>query len=539
MYYFFSNRFFMAALLLTATFCYATSVTQITIGRDSLEGSRYLGEGQIMLAAGRFGMNFLATLFGYGYAEPPVQPYVDLLATVLFVLAAIHFCVLMRKICGERISRVGYGIFACSLISYPLINEIWEYTGANVCVAAGYLLAAGAVYILHDVLYRQELSLKGRIGRLFTASFFCLVICTSYESISVVYVFTVFMVLLLQQWTGERLKFSALMRQGILYASALLTGIVMRVVLHQVILDVFSLTKETGGATNILWGVYPFWNVVETLVKQCIIYYVMRACFYFPILEFVLAVMLFGLLLVITVIRNHRPLMLLTGGGLLFTPFLLPLIQGRYAPYRTCQVFAMLVAMTAMAIYESLKRWKKRHWLKRVCAGAMVFLCLYQSAYLSQLLNLDYIRSEEEAFVIRTIGTDLERQCDITKPIVVTGSYTLGEELLQPVTVDVAESLIYAWFQHRTKWEADTTIKFVDSNVNSVLDWALHAFNELGSAGTAMEKLFRYQGFDFHFELDLERQAEAERYAKDQELPGYPQAGYIVELSDYIIVNLS
>lgn len=484
-------------------------------------------------------MNFLATLFGYGYAGPSVQPYVDLLATVLFVLAAMHFCVLMRKICGDQISGVGYGIFACLLISYPLINEIWEYSGANVCVAAGYLLASGAVYILHDVLYRQELSLVGRIGRFFTASLFCLLICTSYESLAAVYVFAVFMVLLLQQWMGERLTFSALIRQGILYASALLTGIIMRMVLHQAILSVFSLTKETGGATSILWGIYPFWNVVETLVKQCFIYYVMRACFYFPILEFVLAVILFCLLLVITVIRKHRPLMLLTGGGVLFTLFLLPLIQGRYAPYRTCQVFAMLIALTGMMIYESLIRWGKNRLLKRVGAGAMALLCLYQSAYLSQLLNLDYLRSEEEAFVIHTIGTDLERQYGTEKPIVVTGNYTLGEELLQPVTVNVRESPFYAWFQDSTKWETDTTIKFVDSNINSVINWALHAFNELGSAGTAMEKLFHYYGFDFSFESDLGRQAEAERYASEHKLPGYPQSGYIVELSDYIVVNLS
>ena len=44
----------------------------------------------------------------------------------------------------------GYGLFACLFVSYPLMNEIWEYSGANVCVCGGYLLDAAALNLLWD-----------------------------------------------------------------------------------------------------------------------------------------------------------------------------------------------------------------------------------------------------------------------------------------------------------------------------------------------------------------------------------------------------
>ena len=44
----------------------------------------------------------------------------------------------------------GYGLFACLFVSYPLMNEIWEYSGANICVCGGYLLDAAALNLLWD-----------------------------------------------------------------------------------------------------------------------------------------------------------------------------------------------------------------------------------------------------------------------------------------------------------------------------------------------------------------------------------------------------
>ena len=56
----------------------------------------------------------------------------------------------LRKAAQDRISMFGYGLFACLYVSYPPMNEIWEYSGANVCVCGGYLLDAAALNLLWD-----------------------------------------------------------------------------------------------------------------------------------------------------------------------------------------------------------------------------------------------------------------------------------------------------------------------------------------------------------------------------------------------------
>lgn len=103
-----------------------------------------------MLSTGRFGMNLWAAVLGYGRAEPSYAFGIDLLAALLLALAAVSFCALLRKAAQDRISMFGYGLFACLFVSYPLMNEIWEYSGANVCVCGGYLLDAAALNLLWD-----------------------------------------------------------------------------------------------------------------------------------------------------------------------------------------------------------------------------------------------------------------------------------------------------------------------------------------------------------------------------------------------------
>ena len=58
-----------------------------------------------------------------------------------------------------------------------------------------------------------------------------------------------------------------------------------------------------------------------------------------------------------------------------------------------------------------------------------VLLCLHQAMYLNHLLAVDYQRSEQEAAVVRTLGTELVRDYGTDKPVVLVGRYTLGENI--------------------------------------------------------------------------------------------------------------
>ena len=148
--YFLKNAKFRAALGLTLLLSYGYAIATTRVSIDSLEGDRYIGTGGVMLSTGRFGMNLWAAVLGYGRAEPSYAFGIDLLGALKLALAAVSFCALLRKAAQDRISMFGYGLFACLFVSYPLMNEIWEYSGANVCVCGGYLLDAAALNLLWD-----------------------------------------------------------------------------------------------------------------------------------------------------------------------------------------------------------------------------------------------------------------------------------------------------------------------------------------------------------------------------------------------------
>ena len=281
----------MAALVLTLLLSYGYSIATVSVGIDTLEGDRYIGSGGVMLSTGRFGMNFWAGLLGYGKAEPSYQPGIDLLAAILLGAAAVHFCTLLRKVSNDRISMFGYGAFSCIFISYPLINEIWEYSGANVCVCGGYLLDAIALNLLWDSWHQPG---ARKLLRFTAASVCMLIVCSSYESLAVVYVLAVFAMLSLQEYESkEKTQFLALVKEGLWYAAALIVGLFLRVFLQMLINMALPPQASANGATAIAWVLYPFEYLAKLLIKNLIIYYWLRGCFYLPIRELTIAVVIF------------------------------------------------------------------------------------------------------------------------------------------------------------------------------------------------------------------------------------------------------
>lgn len=543
-WFFLDNRF-MVAVFLTAILCYGYSVTHITIGVDTLLGDRYFGEGNGMLEAGRFGMTFLARLLGYGNAEPFYQPSILVLSVVMLLLAAIQFSVLFYHICGTDISKIGYGIFSCIFISYPLMNEIWQYPGANSAVCGGFLLVAGALYIMYRALHDAGLRQKKRVACVCTSSVLLMLVCAGYESLAVVYVFMTFTILSLQLVRGADLSFGEIIHRGLFYALPLVIGLLLRVIVHKAILLTFGLQMVQNGDTAIQWARGPALNTLWNVIRGCGFMYGLRAFVYFPITELVVAVIVFITLLIGTVIKKRNPNLLLTGGGMLLSLILLSLLQGKHTPYRACQVFAVMVAVTAMALYECLRHCCKKKIASHLVAVFLTLLCLHQATYLNRLLVLDNLRSEEEAFVIRTIGTDLLRNYDVSKPIVLVGEYELSPWITEQVTTQANMQPIYFWITQKLGGGDTEKIqrsdKYVVSNVNPILNSVANSESiwDTGTLGNRKGRLFYYYGFDFDFSVDTDLKKEVQQYAEKIGMPGYPQDGYIQEKDDYIIVNLS
>lgn len=302
--YFLKNAKFRAALGLTLLLSYGYAIATTRVSIDSLEGDRYIGTGGVMLSTGRFGMNLWAAVLGYGRAEPSYAFGIDLLAALLLALAAVSFCALLRKAAQDRISMFGYGLFACLFVSYPLMNEIWEYSGANVCVCGGYLLDAAALNLLWDA--RQPGVLwRGRALRMGAAALCLMVVCSSYESLAAVFVLAVFVLLTLEQLlAAERPRFAAVLTEGLWYAAALVGGLCLRVLVTTGIHLVLPPQAAANGATEILWAFYPFIYLAKLLVKSILINYALRGCFYLPIAELAVAALVFIVLVIVLAVRK-------------------------------------------------------------------------------------------------------------------------------------------------------------------------------------------------------------------------------------------
>lgn len=538
--YFLKNAKFRAALGLTLLLSYGYAIVTTRVSIDSLEGDRYIGTGGVMLSTGRFGMNLWAAVLGYGSAEPSYAFGIDLLAALLLALAAVSFCALLRKAAQDRISMFGYGLFACLFVSYPLMNEIWEYSGANVCVCGGYLMDALALNLLWDA--RQPGTPKHRRWLQMAGAALCLmVVCSAYESLAAVFVLAVFALLTLEQLLApERPRFVTVLTEGLWYAAALVGGLCLRVLVTAAIHVVLPPQATANGATELLWAFYPPLYLLKAMIQNIIIYYGLRGCFYLPIAELAAAVLVCLVLVIVLAVRKKRPLLLLTGAGMLLSLVLLSFVQGRYSPYRTCQVFALFVALMALAVYELLRRAAAR---RTVLLGGVqllaVLLCLHQAMYLNHLLAVDYQRSEQEADVVRTLGTELVRDYGTDKPVVLVGRYTLGENITRYTTADPLQHPLYRFFREHTSWEGGDTVKYVETNCNSVLNWSVTAFSEVDDVyGEAAEHLFAYYGFDLSMVHSAALHEQAQTYADDHDLPGYPRAGSVVDCGDYVLVNL-
>ena len=132
-------------VILIAVLSYGFSMFNRTVSIDDLSRNHYNGSDHAMIRATRWGMDFWTKLFSTSKAY---TPFVDKFFGVLFfVFAAFLLSLLFYSLNGKSKHIWQYTVFSCSLISFPIINEIWEYNGANMIICGNLVLVAIALLI--------------------------------------------------------------------------------------------------------------------------------------------------------------------------------------------------------------------------------------------------------------------------------------------------------------------------------------------------------------------------------------------------------
>ena len=140
------KRMFYIPLIILSIMAYGFSLFNRTIGWDDLLRDHYFGSGNISLS-GRWGQVVWIKLFGYEDFDPFIDRFTALL---LLIATSVLFCLLLFSIKKLR-SVFPYTISACAFITYPLINELWEYCVVNYFMAGGLALSTLAISIQRNL----------------------------------------------------------------------------------------------------------------------------------------------------------------------------------------------------------------------------------------------------------------------------------------------------------------------------------------------------------------------------------------------------
>ena len=539
---------YILPVVLTAIFSYGYSIAHLSISTDDLTADRYTTWDSVLFSQGRFTAVIMKRFFGL---IRPVPFFGNLLCILLFIIAAMIFCVVMQRAASGKLKPSALTVFSCILISYSLINEIYVYNGGNINVCVGYCLTALSVY------FAQKYYIEKKFSSLLYSMLIMVSVVSLYESFCSVYVMMIIIILILEFYYSEdqqssRRFFKVLLR-GMIALAPLLVAIILEFAIGKVANAIFAFPETEYAVTSSLWldSELTRAEIFNSFMREILFYYVFAFPYYLPIKTLLITVAAVIVWLIVEGIRHRNVTISMLFVAMLIMLMALSLISGRVSPARTCQHYAIFVGFFVMLAYQQLLETAdraRRPSVKKIVTYATCFLAFvlifYQANDLNAWLCLDVQRYEEEKRVLETVGDKLNAEYDVAnKPVAFVGQYTISSQIREqctvrrdsPVVVKTAALLNKIGMTDLAKTAAtldgNESFKYVRNNLNSYIFWASLAFNE---PNTELLKFYRMLGYYFEpvdpvtfdgclFQCNL--------------MAEWPDPESIVELDECIIVN--
>lgn len=381
--YFWKNKYYVLALSLTAVFSFGYLVTHQTIGIDDTPYAYYFEEG-LAVIVGRWLMFLVNKVFHIS----DFAPFVTDLAGVLILMAAVTvWCVLMKRIFGDKIPMAGYILYACLFLSNPLHSEVFTYYLHN-GVATGYLFTGISLCCFWDgvCLMRMKTDCGGlarkqmigkRLGltwRQWVLSAVCLWIAMGcYESFMVVYLAGVCVVLcsgLLCRRNADTLCEVTDVKQSkrckctigvfralCIAAGIAVTGMILRSLMVAGVTAVFGLehlkeVETQRSITEMLGWMRDPENagLLGMILKRIFVMYGVFAYAYYPIKIYVISCVIVGIVSIWMGIRRRNFWIPVLAVGSFIASYLLVIIEGKATFYRSAQFLPMVSAWGLLLI---------------------------------------------------------------------------------------------------------------------------------------------------------------------------------------------
>ena len=560
---FWKNKFYCLMLGLTGLLSYGYLVTHQTVGIDDTPYAYYFEEG-LAAIVGRWVMFLVNKVLHISEFAPFVT---DLCGVLLFMAGVTVWCILLKRIFGDRIPMWGYTLFSCLFLSNPLIGEVFTYYLHN-GVGTGYLFCGLSLTCFFAGI--KELSWKKGWKHYVVSAVFMWIALGCYESFMIVWLVGVCVLLCgcCIVASGEKKENRPRVFTSLCIAAAVaLCALILRSIMVQAVTVIFGLQELKGQAvqrsvTEMLgWIVKPDTRAnLWMILKRTITMYGIFGYAYYPIKIYVISCVLSFLICVYQSLKKKDLWITFLWLCSFIASYLLVFVEGKATLYRSAQFLPLFSAWGLfLVIYESscLKNWLmgkrqekqvkgKDGWKipgKVTECAVFVLLCMIlwnQCTDLNKWFYIDELKYEDAKNTANEVAYELEKSFDITKPVVFTGKYLVPQGIVQDAFVPYNSKTFYQIYRLTSILDEHLLEKFNYGNYGvwvaqtpalSVIDWGRDAF------GTDAE-LVRF--FNMHGHLLVPMTDESVYEAAELasiDLPTFPQEGSIVDMGDYIIVH--
>ena len=515
-----SKWYFYIPFILSIMISYAFTIFNRSLFIDDLAQQIYYGPEMHKIRSFRWGQAVTAFVFSTSKYTPFINQF---LGVLFFVVTVIVLGAILYKYDLHKEYRWKYVIFSCIFVSFPLITEFFGYFES--------LTIPFHFFVVSIVLLYEISSEKQTFLDIFVEGLVLSLVMAGYESLIVVYVTEVMIVLFIKYVLQNGKHEGNWFLEGLRYARPLFIAIVLKYIIGLGFLyftgNLFNTVKD--GNTTIYWLTSELYNCIYNIVAN-FRFYILRGFSYFPIAEFACALLVFfGICIKY---QKKSKYSLIIGFLIVASIFTLSFIQGNRLFYRQAQSVQLFTAYVMYLILDEVtftKIFNKR--VHVILAFLLLFVCLRQSIFTHRYLALDNQRSDNERNAIQNIGHRLYSEYDRDKTIVFCGKYHLGKNIESQIFIDrdglenKVMSIIFKGYK------SNVDRKFVETNVNSVINWALRAFNNQNM----MKELLSYYGYELNVTdelFNMNTNAEYERIALQNNM----KAMDIKDMGDYILV---
>ncbi len=550
--YFWRQKCFAVGIPFMMILSYITLLVNPTVGIDDTSFKLYYVDG-VSPAMGRWCLYLMNKVLPLGYNPH----FVEAVGLSVFCLSITLWCVVFYRMFGKQISPGAYTIFGMVMLSSPILSEvvIW-YLQDGIYLGYGFT-ALAVLFAMNSFRTEGPGSRKDRkwyrnkrLWGLLGASLLLVTALGFYEAFMIVFLMAMMMNFMLIRVLDKE-EYSRKVRDWLinLLAICIITMMFRTLIVGGITmmdhLEEQAKVLESRGLGDI-FGLLAGWfdgtrDIGEFIyvLKDFFVKYYLHAIVYTPIMILVLAVGVLALWGMRYTVKKRDAWILCSIAGIVFIPWIMPVLEGWATYYRSSEYVPLLTAFAVLLMAWEIKDISRRS--VRVGALLGVGVLLYWQGYeMNHWLYVDARKYENDRVVMNAIALDILENCQEGKPICVIGSYGAPESLISDVyvpewskkyelirwLVSAVDEEIFEKYNVEGKGYATA-----ETPALSMIQWGTYAY---GMPGSELIKFWKMHGFSFAW--DIQHRQEALELMENG--PAWPKKGSIVEMEDYIIVNL-